>query len=365
MKTIVSIVLIFCTICFKAQKFPGSISIDNLKTPNSPAFVLLDEAPTNIESPQTMKALALSLVSSFNSSSGFPSNFAVDFTPYFITDTKKTFREYNGFNDKGEYNSFSSAYKNLSVSFAFVKKDSVQNMAIGFKTTLVKLISSDQKRYFTKDLPEIYEKLEQHRQKNFDPITLKNKSEKVYDSLVEKYNKAYSDYMDFKPVFIINIAGAYNHFFDNSMSSSGKFGRLGGWITMNYNTQLVTNKEGVNKNNYLSLYGFGRVLRDEMTFDMESRAYIKDTYTDIGAKIDLQFDKLTIGYEYIRRSGNNSSNDYRSLGSIKYEINTNISIIGGFGKNFQTDKDLVSFLGINWGLNFNNDFETDTPKSTK
>ncbi|WP_126652306.1 hypothetical protein [Chryseobacterium aureum] len=356
MKTIVNIGLILCTICFKAQTFPENISINNLKIPDSPAFVLLDEAPTNVETPQTTKALAFSLVNSFNSSSGFPSNFAVDFTPYFITDTKKTFREYNGFNDKDEYNPFSSAYKNLSASFAFVKKDSVQNMAIGFKTTLLKIISSDQRKYFTKDLPEIYKKLEQERKDNYNPVTGEMKSEKVYESLVEEYNKAYSNYMDFKPVFMINIAGAYNHFFDNSISSSGKFGRLGGWITLNYNTQLVTNKEGVHKNNYLSLYGFGRVLRDEMTFDMESKTYAKDTYTDIGAKIDFQFDKLTVGYEYISRSGNNSGNDYRSLGSIKYEINTNVSIIGGFGKNFQTDKDLVSFLGINWGINFSNDF---------
>ncbi|WP_394776123.1 hypothetical protein [Flavobacterium sp.] len=72
----------------------------------------------------------------------------------------------------------------------------------------------------------------------------------------------------------------------------------------------------------------------------------------MGAKVELQFNDFAIDYEYINRT--NQKDNYRSVGNLKYKINERFSITGGFGKNFEKTDNLVSFLGISWGIANNN-----------
>ena len=69
---------------------------------------------------------------------------------------------------------------------------------------------------------------------------------------------------------------------------------------------------------------------------------------DIGLKAELAFKKLSVGYEYISRSGDLDS--YRSAGSIAYRLTNDIVLTGAFGNNFGDQNDLISLLGIRWGL---------------
>jgi len=154
-----------------------------------------------------------------------------------------------------------------------------------------------------------------------------------------------------KPVFSIDLASAYNHFFDNSAYSSGKFGKVGIWATLTFNQSLSKNNK-----NYLNIYLFNRFIRDEMQYDDTLHTYKKNSFTDIGGKIGFEFNKLSIAYEYIKRTGDGA--DYRSVGSVNYKLSKDVTIEGGFGKNFQDTDNLITILGLRWGLNFNNEFST-------
>lgn len=59
-------------------------SLDDLRAPTSPAFVLLGVAPTSIERPATPQALVASLLSTVQQSEGIPENLALSIAPYWL-----------------------------------------------------------------------------------------------------------------------------------------------------------------------------------------------------------------------------------------------------------------------------------------
>jgi hypothetical protein len=87
-----------------------------LKTPDSPAFVALGVAPTEIQRPTTPSAMAASLVSAFQSAGGglsIPQGFAMEIAPYWLASHPTlTFRDYA---NSGIQTSW---YRNATVSFA-------------------------------------------------------------------------------------------------------------------------------------------------------------------------------------------------------------------------------------------------------
>ena len=54
-----------------ADQGGSSVQIEDLRTPTSPAFVLLDVAPVSVERPENPKALIVNLVSTAAQSEGF------------------------------------------------------------------------------------------------------------------------------------------------------------------------------------------------------------------------------------------------------------------------------------------------------
>ena len=85
MKKIIFIIFaITCTISIIAQQQGEIISLKELEVPNSPGFILLDEAPTSIERPNSTKAFTLSVINSLENNFEFPKNYAVEFTPFWF-----------------------------------------------------------------------------------------------------------------------------------------------------------------------------------------------------------------------------------------------------------------------------------------
>ncbi len=77
--------------------------------------------------------------------------------------------------------------------------------------------------------------------------------------------------------------------------------------------------------------------------------YFTQYYRDIGGKLEFEFGKLVFGYEFISRQG--SIDSERSVGTIKFSTNKKVSLIGGFGKDFKSDDNLITIFGVNWELN--------------
>jgi hypothetical protein len=77
--------------------------------------------------------------------------------------------------------------------------------------------------------------------------------------------------------------------------------------------------------------------------------YSKTNNYDFGGKIELVYNKFSIGYEFIYRSSD-LDNTYRSNGIINYKVSDSVYINAAFGKNYGDKDNLISFLGLNWGL---------------
>ena len=106
------------------------------------------------------------------------------------------------------------------------------------------------------------------------------------------------------------------------------------------------------------MYALGRYLSDGTT--LKNNEYISQNFYDFGGKLELEFKKLSVAYEYIYRI-NDISNTFRSNGIVKYKISDQLYLTGAFGKNFGDNNNLISLLGLNWGLSSG----TEKPKIEK
>lgn len=353
-------IIIVCTAQIFAQK---SLNITDLELPNAPAFTILDYSPTNISTPATTQAFTLSLINAVSNANGVPTNYALEFTPYWIFKNKS--RNFNDYLSGEEKNSYCKPYKNMSFSLSSVKKQTIQNVSVGIRTNLLtvnrkaKGIAITELK--TKQLVNLVTIIDDAISPIKDPHAAVSQLSKDWQKtqldvlennpLYVSATKSVYDKVDeinaMKPIFTVDVATAYSHFYDENEFKSGKFGRFGAWTTLNENFKF----EG--KNNYLSLYQYVRYLENGINYDETTMVYNKVESLDIGAKVEFQLNDFSLGYEYIKRTS--ESNNYRSVGNIKYKLNKSFTINGGFGKNFEKTENLVSFLGVSWGIANSND----------
>lgn len=166
---------------------------------------------------------------------------------------------------------------------------------------------------------------------------------KVLESLITEKADEFAEILK-KPLLTLDLAAAYSTLYYDNTHNNNQQDRIGIWSTITWSPKV--------SNNYLNLYGFIRYIKDDSVYNNLTLNYSDQfEYFDYGCKLQIDIDALSIGYEYIKRNGNGK--DYRSVGVIQYKINSNYYLTGGFGKNFTSDssKDLVTLLGIRWGLN--------------
>jgi hypothetical protein len=147
-----------------------------------------------------------------------------------------------------------------------------------------------------------------------------------------------------KPLLSLDLAAAYSTLYSDNTHGNNQQDRIGVWSTLTFSPKV--------ENNYLNLYGFIRYIKDNSVYSNLTSSYSDQIeYFDYGCKIQIDINAISFGYEYIKRNGD--GNNFRSVGIIQYKISSNYYLTGGFGKNFisDSDKDLVSLLGIRWGIN--------------
>lgn len=327
----------------------NEISITDLEIPNAPALSVLDASNTVIETPKNIKALTSSLINNLGN------NFAIEVTPYFFLKKNKNYYDFNGYKiveDKYiEKGALSAIYPSFSVSIASVKKDSANYLSFGMRTNLLKIKNRKQ--------TEIFVKAEKLYNEKIYPLYTNSTPEELQKS--EEYKKASKEYNDvldviIKPLVSIDVAAAYSQFYLNNSYSNEFKGKSGAWVTISYNYLLNSNDE---KNfQYLSIYALGRYLNDKNHPDSTTNEFKEKNQKDLGGKVELELDNFSFAYEYIKRAS--EKDNYRSVGTIKYKISNDIVLNGGFGKNFEKTDNLVTFLGINWGVDLDkNSFTKD------
>ncbi len=359
-------------------------SMTDLEIPNSAAFVLLDAAPETIQRPNSTKAFGLSLLQDI-ATDGILKNIAIEATPFWLTQNRnRSALKYYGVDKSGVQNPFSKL-KLASFSAAYVKDtDSIVNVAIGGRVTLFELKRKTIVLEYLSTYKEIENLIshvsdvveEEYDAKNPEPDCFGEPNcDKILDEWDQKRNeykkmirnritldggqslmdevddsKGYSEKMEeivqTKPWLAVDLAAAYNHRIMNNEFNNNKFGRIGMWGTVALNTKWESD-------NYINFYGFVRYLMESENEALNNVAP-DDRFNafDIGVKGEFELAKLTVGYEYISRSGDLEG--YRSAGTIKYQLLENIFLTGSFGNNFEKKDDLISLFGIQWGVNNSN-----------
>lgn len=358
--------------------------LKNLASPNSPAFVLMDIAPSNIIVPDNIQAFSIQTISAFsgNSKDGLGNNnYAVEFQPYwYVKREKMNFFKYNNLisdkpegenvsiNDYTRYNVFGDAWKKASVSLALM--DGTFNVfqvpqsyvSVGARTRLLSVKTRNQideiKSQYTSyeqfmSSPEVIA-IFANPSLSLSEINTAITSLEGYQAIVQNFEQS----LRRKPFFALDVAVAYSHFMgDKSQDMDDAFGRLGFWAT----GDLAFYTPTIGKQSHVHVYGVFRYLRDGLNIDPDSGDLRIENATDYGAKIALELDKLSFGYEYITRDSENN-NEERSIGSIRYKISEAFTINGGFGKNFRSEGSTVALFGIQWGLDFDSSVVLDPNK---
>lgn len=343
----------------------NEIKLEDLKFPSSPAFILLDVAPTSIERPTTTKAFSTSILNSISANNGIPQNYAIDFAPYWFFKHKKlNAMNYWGFKKTmvgNDQKPFSQA-RFGNISFATIKSQvtvdtigtmkEISNIAFGFRTTLFQWRAS-------KDIEDLIAYNNQHverlSQLMSDPNIPLHELFKALeaDKILSDCNKNIARVLNRKPLFALDFAGASSWSFEDNTYSTIKTNRSGAWLTLNY-AQSLNKKENRNKNDYLNLYLTGRLLNDNNVLT-EDAIISTSTIFDSGGKLELELDRFSISYEYIYRNDlTNNFNTYRSSGLIKYRASEQLLVTAAFGKNFGNSNNAITQIGLSWGISSNN-----------
>lgn len=362
-----TVVVLLSAISLYAQNEDGkTITLSEMEMPHSPAFMLLDQAPTSIERPSHVKAFALDVLSNLVQTGGLPQNYAMEVTPYWFIRPQKGANPLTFAGLKKHFHGYRNdpfaAAKEVTISLAYMNSldslnnDNINNLAVGARTTLLRFYSPqrDQQVIAANDRATLALLNLTDIERNLGATAALRRNDRArYDSLKIEAEKIFTgqdiiknslkDALMIKPVFALDVAAAYNRVFLDNTFDYSRFGRLGAWATMSYSKKWTAEK-----NNYLNVYGVVRFMVDGNTRRTDF-TYNTNQYVDYGLKLELEFDKASLAYENLKRIGN-SGNFRRSVGTIRYKLNDKMYLTGAFGENFGNGNNLVTMLGINWGF---------------
>jgi hypothetical protein len=355
-------------IYFSQETIKDFDGLKNIDVSSSPSQMLLDNAPSIIVVQPYVKA--------YNVNVNNIDDFSFDFTPLLI-DKKFKGWEYYGYYDNFErydplnnllkatfslsvkketnYSNATLGFRTNVITVYNIKKDKMKEEFEKFQTDLSKADSLAQKKA-EKELNEKYTQLMANCQGNTECEggiykERLEKEEELKTIYIEEFSKI-SNFDPYKtlnhPLFSLDIAAAYNHIFNDTEFSDNHSGRLGIWSTLKFSKPLDTKTY----KSFVNAFLFSRYIKDNYFFDKDSQLYSKKNFMDYGGRLQLEFNKFSFSYEFIKRDGDFS--DERSVGLITYRINENLYLNGGFGKNFEGIKgNSFTLLGIAWGINTN------------
>ncbi|AUC74811.1 hypothetical protein [Olleya sp. Bg11-27] len=405
---------LFFLVCgFSFAQDNVSVNDFNFESTTNPAFSLLGETPTQINTPDNLKALGLYLSNGFSNT-----NIAVEVNPYWLIDFEvdRSYQNYRGLktniNGKTYIDPFIGLKTNSSFSVGYIDKQfsgfevEKKTLAIGYRTTILQFYNTNRLHKIQDVIQQIDNGVQRPLNKLFEEflageninfpgsgscsaletdLELKAKYESLAQDFLDRIldeqapddpdalairginilsgmdrlkitkGEIVSSYFEdrceniknfvtnpktIKPVFRLDGALGYSVLFKENEVSAATANRFGAWLTADVAVQF-------NSQSYLHFYGIGKYVDDGFNID-SAGLYSNQYFWDYGGKIELELKKLKFSYEYLMRSID--SDQFRSVGNITYQVNNNISVTGGFGKDFPSDNNLVTILGINWGL---------------
>jgi hypothetical protein len=279
--------------------------MDELNVPSSPAFVILDESPANIEKPTNPKALAVSLIS-VGQGGG-----AIEFSPYWL---------YNhpNYTIDDEINNHIPFWQTFAISLASIKENDATTVSTGFRVQLFRKYTDEADILATRD--QIVGAL------SISPPNTDNIAA-LHSQLDEQRGKI---------KWNIEIAGAYSAIGTEVKNLTSN--RLGAWMNIRHTPKGFP-------------IDFVLLGRYSKTFGDSNNLIEDSSFIDFGASISKRTDNFDLQLEYVyRRDTNLDLNFDRLVFVSNYKITDNVVAVASFGKNFDKVQDIFTAFGIKVGL---------------
>jgi hypothetical protein len=325
-----------------------SLRLNELRTPTSPAFVILGVEPTSIERPTTPRAFALGLLSAPGGAGGvIPENYAAEFAPYWMrSHPDLTFQEYV------RPNPLQSLLQTFSVSLATTVlatgADSTTGVGIGFRATPLMgqpprqlRLLSDSLRLVQRALLNLSDELEVATTRaDSQRITRLYDARSAQSRTLSAAIRALPE--DERVGLFLQVAGALAGYYPQNDFSAGRVGRAGAWGTVTYRAEVPR----------VDVIGLARWLRDE--------AEVEQNAVDLGFRGVFRFNRLSASAEWVNRAAaepadgadadaGGFSDSRRVVGQLEYRASDDLFVTFSFGQDFANVGDdrepLVAILG--------------------
>lgn len=343
-----ALLALLCIAPFGDVRAQDSLALKDLRTPTSPAFVILGVEPTSVERPTTPRAFALGLLSASGGEGGvIPENYAAELAPYWMRrHPTLTFEEFI------QPDPLQSLMQTFSVSLATsseaVGTDTMTSVGIGLRVTPVMGRPTRQMRDlvdslsgFQTTLLDLSDSLDEAATAaDSQRIQLKMDATSKQSREVAAAIRALPG--DERVGLHIQLAGALAGLYPGNDFSAGHVGRTGLWGTVTYRADVPR----------IDMIGLARWLRDED--DREQNA------VDLGFRGVFRFDRLSASAEFVNRTASEMddgeaadpgafSDSRRFVGLVEYRATEDLFVTFSFGQDFANEGDdrepLVAILG--------------------
>jgi hypothetical protein len=336
---------------------PPTLTIEDLRTPPSPAYVLLGIAPTAIERPVTPRALGVSLVSALTDGNGqVPQNFALEVAPYWLTaHPELTYKEYDSAGllqglkqtfslsvaTKGADNTAGSDSPSLTSTADAVTDVTRFGIAGRASWTFGRRSAAAEEAlsaYFTK-VGTIAADLGAPRQGAALGETQTLNAKKDISAL----SKAVVDTAK-QGRIVIDVAAAISGRFEGNEFGGRRHEKTAFWITPSYRINREFVPETVQNPATVDLIGVVRYINDRTVTD-------DGKGIDIGARVLWENNSFAISGEYIQRM-NVSNESERTALVVEFKLTDDLFLTGTIGQDFDDPQKEGNLLAL-FGMNFN------------
>jgi len=330
-----------------------TITIDDLRAPTSPAFVLLDVTPSSVERPENPKSFAVNVINKLTSRSGFPQNYALEVAPYWLmSHPDLTFERYQnpGIGQSiAQTLSFSIATTPLQVATTTAASSTSTSVGTrlgagvsvnvwnGQPNPKIEPLINDLVKIDSDIADDVISEQERPDDRTAPIKTAADKARATDTALQIQQIDAQ------RLGFLLTIAAGQVWNYPGDVVETAQTDRRGIWVTPAYRFRVCG--DDLSCDAFVDAIGVVRALHDPG----------KTTMWDVGGRFLWQPNKeLSISVETLRRHGAASTPDSsRTVGMLEYRMTADTSLYATFGQDFAKavgNQPLVSLVGVNVGF---------------
>jgi hypothetical protein len=342
----------------------GPADFNGLRTPSSPAFVLLGVEPSSVERPNTPSDFAASILSASSNLSSLPKDFALETSPYWLFGHPR-----RSWRDDIKRNVLESIERTFTLSAATAELGTsdapVRGLAVSGRMSLFSGRVPDST---VKQIEELEQALAASAAADigrlapmFDSLLqqmlAKARTEPDSEAALDRFDEAKADLIErltesgelgadteslrdeatklvtAREGFLMDVAGGVAWSAPSAALDSADLDRWGVWLTGSYTMPQV------------SFVGMARYL---------GVADGEDDAVDIGARLIYTRDRYAVSAEYVGRhvTEDAAGDQWRLAGVIEYRVSPDLWINGTFGRSYDDEArgSLLAQLGLSLNL---------------